>query len=399
MHSAYARWQRAVQASRTPAMTLTLSYYAAFIALGLSSAVLGPTLLGLAEQTGSTLSQISYLFTARALGYLGGSLLGGRLYDRLPGNRTMAGALLVLAALMAFVPTVPLLGLLIALMLALGVMEAVVDVGGNTLIVWVHRKGVGPFMNGLHLFFAVGAFLAPLLIAQVILWSGTFGAGYWLLALLFVPIALRLVPLPNPQPLAAHTDDSFVRPHLGLLTLIVTYFILVAGGESSFAGWIYTYSVKAELMSETTAAYLNSAFWGAFMLSRIASIPLSTRLRPRVIILADLGLSITGLALIFLLPQSVPALWVGVILFGVGIASAFPTMLTFAGRHMTITGSITGWFFVGASFGSMLIPWLIGQLFEPLGPQVVPLLVGAAMCLALGAFFAVLAVTKRHPKV
>ena len=39
----------------------------------------------LAEQTRSTLGQVSILFSARALGYLLGSLLGGRLFDRLPG--------------------------------------------------------------------------------------------------------------------------------------------------------------------------------------------------------------------------------------------------------------------------------------------------------------------------
>jgi len=64
----------------------TLGYYAAFIALGLVSASLGPTLPGLANNTGSQLSHISLLFVARSSGYLAGSLLGGRLYDRITGH-------------------------------------------------------------------------------------------------------------------------------------------------------------------------------------------------------------------------------------------------------------------------------------------------------------------------
>ncbi|MGD8903377.1 MAG: hypothetical protein PVI67_07415, partial [Anaerolineae bacterium] len=39
-----------------------------------------------------------------------------------------------------------------------------------------------------------------------------------------------------------------------------------------------------------------------------------------------------------------------------------------AERRIPITGQVTGWFLVAASIGAMSIPWLIGQLFEPLGP-------------------------------
>ena len=54
---------------------------------------LGPTLPGLAEQTHTALGAISLLFTAHALGYMLGSFLGGRLYDRIPGHPVMAAML------------------------------------------------------------------------------------------------------------------------------------------------------------------------------------------------------------------------------------------------------------------------------------------------------------------
>src|SRR5256885_9316043 len=110
----------------------TISYFAAFIALGLTTGSMGPTLPNLAEQTHTHLAEISLLFTARSLGYLVGSLLSGRLYDRVRGNRLMAGALLMMALMMALVPFVPLLSLLIAVLLVLGAGEGALDVGGNT---------------------------------------------------------------------------------------------------------------------------------------------------------------------------------------------------------------------------------------------------------------------------
>lgn len=390
MNSSLSLWQRLARAGSTLPMAQTLTYYASFIALGLTSASLGPTLLGLSEQTGSDLGQISYLFTARSSGYLFGSFIGGRLFDRLPAHRTMAVALIVIALLLAAVPEIPLLVLLVVAFLAVGFMEAVVDVGSNTLIVWVHRERVGPFMNALHMFFALGGFLALIIIAQVILITGSFKWSYWLLAILLVPVILRFLPLPNPQPIVSHQERASARPNVVLLVLLAAFFLTVAAAESSFAGWIFTYAVKTHLADEPTAAYANAAYWGAFTVFRLVSIPLATRLRPRTIIIADMLLAFTGIASMFLFSSSSLALWVGTILFGFGIASAFPTLLTFAGRHMKITGAVTGWFFVGASLGNMTIPWIIGQLFDRVGAVSVLWVIGGVVTAGLVVFFLVL---------
>lgn len=391
-------WQRVVRASSPLALTQTFTYYITFIALGMTTASLGPTLLGLANQTGSEISQISFLFTARALGYLIGSFVGGRFYDHLPGHRTMAGALLAMGILLAAVPTLPLLWILTAVLLAVGIGEGVVDVGANTLIVWVHREKVGPYMNGLHLFFAIGAFLSPLLVAWVVLFTGNFGLSYWLLALILVPLIIRLISLPNPEPIVSRHDAASARVPVWLLALLCLFFLLYAGAEQSFGGWIFTYTVKADLADATLAAYVNAAYWGAFTIGRVLAIPIAARIRPRLIILTDLFLSLLGLGLMLIVSNSSPILWLGTILFGLGIASGFPTMLTFAGRHITITGTVTGWFFVGASLGGMILPWLIGQLFEPIGPTTVLLIIGSATALAALIFALILLNIRRTQK-
>ena len=98
----------------------TLGYYAAFIALGLIGSLLGPSLTGLAKNTGVHLDQISILFTARSLGYLLGSLLAGRVYDRRPGNKLMAGFLGLIFLMVLLSPLIPLLWLLVVAMLLMG---------------------------------------------------------------------------------------------------------------------------------------------------------------------------------------------------------------------------------------------------------------------------------------
>ena len=93
----------------------TVAYFGVMVSLGLAGAALGPTLPSLAAQTGVTIGAVSVLFSARSLGYLCGSLLSGRLYDRLPGHPVMAAAALLLCAMLLLVPQVPLFWMLVGI--------------------------------------------------------------------------------------------------------------------------------------------------------------------------------------------------------------------------------------------------------------------------------------------
>ncbi len=184
--------------TRATRLAQTAVYYIAFVALGLASASLGPTLGGLAEHTRTRLNEISFLFMARSLGYLAGSFVGGRVYDRWPGHMIMAGILVAMAVVLALAPMMPLLWLLTAVLLVLGMGEGALDVGGNILLMWVHRSEVGPFMNGLHFAWGLGASLSPIIVAQAVLRTGDITWAYWTLAVLMLPVIIGLLRLPSP---------------------------------------------------------------------------------------------------------------------------------------------------------------------------------------------------------
>jgi MFS transporter, FHS family, Na+ dependent glucose transporter 1 len=364
----------------------TAGYFAAFIILGLSIASLGPTLPGLVEQTRSTLSQVSFLFSFRALGNLSGALLGGRLYDRLPGHRVMGVVLLTMAGALALVPGIPMLWLLAGVLLILGIADGAVDVGGNTLIVWVHGKKVGPFMNGLHFFAGIGMFLSPVIFAQAILMSGGITWGYRLLALLVLPVALYTYLQPSPVRPAPSDYGSSAPLQSSLVLAICTFFFVAVGLEGAFGGWVYTYAIRLNLANAVTAAYLTSAYWGALTIGRLTGIPLSIRFQPRVLLLADVIGCMISLIVILVWHESQAALWLGSLGLGFFIATIFPNALSFAGQHMTITGRVTSLLLVGASLGGMFFPWLIGQLFEPFGALSVVWVLVIINLLALGVY-------------
>jgi len=381
--------------TRSGRLALTAGYCASFVALGLTTASLGPTLPALAAQTHARMGRIGLLLTARSLGFLLASLRGGRLYDLRAGHPLLAAALVAMAALMALAPLPSELWPLALIMFALGAAEGLLDVGGNTLLTWAHDDAsVGSALNAVHFCYAVGATLAPIIVARTI--THGVGLAYWLLALLVLPAAVLVICLSSPAPRAAKSDEPHAPARLQLVILFALFFALYVGAEICFGGWLATYALARRLSDAAGAALLTSVFYGALMLGRLFAIPLAARVRPRVILCVDLTGCLCGLGL--LLSGASALVWPGAFVVGLSMASIFPTTMAFAGRHMQITGRVTGRFLVGASIGSMLLPWLTGQLFEALGPIAVMLVVACALLGALFVFAAMLRSTRSAPR-
>lgn len=375
--------------TRSHPMIATVAYYLAFIILGMTTAASGPSLLKLSEHTSSGLDRISLIFVFGALGYLLGSFLGGRAYDRFPGHKLMALTLLVIAVASILIPVSPTLTILLIAMFLSGFASGIIDVGGNTLLLWTHGEKSGPYMNGLHFFFGVGSLIAPLLLAQVLLRTNDIYWLYYSFAALSVPLMIWLWLLPEPTH-SVHQEqrNSATFPVVPVI-LVVMLFLLYVGLELGFGNWIYTYAITLNLGTEVTAAYLTSIFWGSFTLGRLLGIWVSTRMHAQTTILIDLiGCALSTLV-IMLWRDSTTALWIGTFGLGLSMASIFPNIMMLAGERMQITGTITGWFLVGSGAGSMLLPWLLGQIFAYTGPQlmtVVLLVTVIALSLVLFIF-------------
>jgi FHS family Na+ dependent glucose MFS transporter 1 len=289
-------------------------------------------------------------------------------------------------------------------------------------VVWVHGDRVDPYMNALHFFFGVGAFISPIIIAQAVLLSGGIRSAYWVLAVLMLPVAIVMLRQPSPSAAsqlggssaanaaptdAARATDGRVgeargtRQDVTLVLLIALFFFLYVGAESSLGGWIATYAKTIGLGSSdpqeasATAAYLTAAFWGAVTLGRLFSIPLAAHFSPRRVLSADLIGCVASAAVLLAWPGNPVATWVGTLGAGLSMASIFPTSLSLAERHLPITGTITSVFFVGASLGGVSVPWLIGQFFERVGPRVTIAAISVAVVLSALVFAVILVHTKK----
>jgi FHS family Na+ dependent glucose MFS transporter 1 len=367
--------------------TTTAVYYLSFIGLGMATAVLGPTLQGLAKNTSSTLAQISSLFLLSSFGYLLGSLTAGRVYDRVKGHPILSLVLFIVASMMVIVPLMKTLLFLQILFFIIGIAEGNLDVGVNTLIVWLHGDRVPPFMNGLHAFYGIGTTIAPLIVAAVLSSTGLLNSIYWALTILILPAGLLILFFPSPSLSHARqqAEDRPAIPNLVFLAIVI--FFAFTGAELGFGGWIYTYTTSQVYANPTMAASINAVFWGAFTVGRLISIPLAMKLKPQKILWVDFCGVIVSLLIIILFSSVEVLLWLGTIGTGLFMASIFPTLLNDAQSRMHLSGKITSWFFVGSSLGSMALPWLMGQLIAPFGVTAIMIAVLCSILLATGTFY------------
>ena len=184
-------------------------------------------------------------------------------------------------------------------------------------------------------------------------------------------------------------------PILVFLTIVI--FFAFTGAELGFGGWIYTYMTSQVYANPTLAASINAAFWAAFTVGRLISIPLAMKLKPEKILWVDFCGVIISLLIIILFSAVEVLLWLGTIGTGLFMASIFPTLLNDAQSRMHMSGKITSWFFVGSSLGSMTLPWIMGQLIAPFGATAAMIAVLCSILLATGVFYILNTIQRNTP--
>ncbi|XP_055016617.1 major facilitator superfamily domain-containing protein 4A [Boleophthalmus pectinirostris] len=225
--------------------------------------------------------------------------------------------------------------------------------------------------------------------------------AFWIMALISLPVPIavlylmyheRLLPCSRTSPPLLEQNPSGDTEQVSLAHKNVfrccnldkvrdrpaTFFVLqIVGGAilfitdgiiGSYAGFVYTYAVSPPLlMAHKTAGYLDSIFWAAITLSRLAFIYLSYRYpAPKLLIFSLIGVVlIHGLLLLFYTSQMF--LFIGTTILGLCISSVFPSMLAFTEDALEYKGCATTVLVTSASTGEMLMQLLIGSVIQDYG--------------------------------
>jgi fucose permease len=375
------------RAVRNPAV---LPYFAAFGGLGVALSFFGPALPTLRVQTQTTVAQVGLVFAASSFGGLVGSIAAGRLFRRFGGPHLVAVAVFVLAGAMAVIGVATQLAVVIACGALFGVGAGTMDVSANTVVSsLVEPEVLVSSMNTLHLCFAVGAVVTPLIIGLSVGTTGGLDLATVTFAVLLALVGVTLWRHDREEGArraAAQHEEAGATPAAWRLACIAAYYFLYVGLEVGFAGWIATYADELHLGAGWPTA-LTATFWSGFLVGRVLMAWRGDRWGTDPVLWAS-GLAATALAvLIALVGSAAVALLALSGLFGVAIAPQFPTMLAHVHRAFPLTGPVTAWCIAGSSLGGMVLPPLIGALFDSTGSGALPWTVAAASAGCLVVLF------------
>ncbi|KAM9704049.1 LOW QUALITY PROTEIN: sodium-dependent glucose transporter 1 [Menidia menidia] len=396
---------------------VTLSLCGSFLGLGMCISVLGPTFEDLALNVNKNISNLSYIFVGRSAGYIGGSLLGGVLFDCMNPHLFLGFSMLLTALGMYAVPFCKQALLLTASMSCIGISMGALDTGGNVLILNTWGGQAGPYMQALHFSFAAGAFASPIIAkllfgAEAPVGMATAGApaagdstppsppspahsisslksmwayiviGSFLLLVSFFFFLLYArggagrgqgrgaAPAAGQRPLARH--------HSALVVLLFFFFFAYVGAEVAYGSFIFTFAKGYARLPPAAAAGLNSLFWGAFAAARGLAIVAAAVVRPGAMILLSLAGSCTSSLLLVLWEggeegggrrgrrrggeEGGAGLWLCTGLYGASMAATFPSGVSWLEQYTAVSGRTAAAFVVGAALGEMVLPALLAVL-------------------------------------
>jgi len=351
---------------------LTAGGFFAFFTFGFVDNIKGPTLPNLLQDLNFNYSQGGGLLFGAYLGFMLATLLAGPLSDRL-GNRMILFAASLFIALgtvgLSRAATYP---LLFGATLVVGLGTGAIEVGGNGLIVSLHRQAQGRFLNLLATFHGVGSMLAPLYAAWILT-----GTGSWRQVFLYsVPLAvvmalIFLIPSgPAVTKREGHRFDWATLRRTGF-TQTMIYFYLAIGlyvaAELGIAAWIVEYLIKQKGIAQSTASYYLAGYFAFVIIGRLVGSVFVERIGYlRSVQLATAGALLCILIGIF----APPVLAIFLPLSGLFCSIIFPTITAAVSRlHPQNTGTILGLLFTAAGLGGTLGPAAIGVASDALGIQ------------------------------
>ncbi|KAG8198244.1 hypothetical protein JTE90_021501 [Oedothorax gibbosus] len=410
---------------------------AVFWSFGMCVAFLGPTLLDLGCKTNTVFATMSWVFFSQSLFVLLGSACGGILVQRISHYILLVVSILMMCLTMAIIPFCQALWVLTFVLAIMGFFMGTTDTVANVSMIRIYGKDVSPFLQALHFFYGLGAFISPMIAQPFLLnedcspfidnsttpvhildMNETLPAKtlaeaqrmthidnvFWIMSALMVPVAvlsltllgkdvyLRLIGKgdvnQNKQDaaVAAAADEKYdTSPVSRGQTIVITILcaslmFLYDGLQAIYGGYLYSYAVKGPVnLKKTNAAYLNALFWGSFTTGRLVSIALATRFAPAFM----LGCNIVGctLGMLFMLAfsNSKAVLIMGTMIIGLFMSSVFPTALSLTEEYIKVTPSITTFLVFGAALGEMFMPVILGHEFDRTGP-ITFLVTGVVLC-------------------
>ena len=181
----------------------------------------------------------------------------------------------------------------------------------------------------------------------------------------FCLLGRSIKPLPmskKAQSAKSHEDRMF---KFKLCVPLSMYFFLYVGMETTVYGLVSALVRKGLHWEPYKGALIAAVFQAAMGLSRLAAVPLSKLMNPRVMGTSYIAVLLLFHTLLTFALQVHPVIvWVSVAMLGVAMGPLFATGMLWASRFIVIDGFASGVIMSSASLGHMVFPALGSFLFQ-----------------------------------
>jgi predicted MFS family arabinose efflux permease len=315
-----------------------------------------PRLPEIRDRLGLDLDVLGLTLALGGVGSLVGSALSGVIVSRFGARRTAVGAglaIFLFLPFVAFVPTAPLLALVLAVM---GLLDAPADVGMNAVGVRVEEAHGRSVMTRLHGLWSLGTVIGSGVSALAVLAGIGLGLQLSVISVLAIGVTLyaaRLIP------------DAPPRVREGARSGKLALGLMLAGGFAVFAegapfDWSALFLVDVTGSSQAMAGVGVIVFTTGMLIGRLAGDHVVDRFGGIRTLYAGVTVSVLAMLLVVAVQTALASL-AGFLVWGLGISVALPVLYKLAGSHRSFgEGSGLAALTVGTRLGFMVAPALIG---------------------------------------
>ncbi len=350
---------------------LTFGSFLAFFVFGFIDNLKGPTLPSILDEVGLSYVQGGTIVLGAYLGFLLATLLSGVLSDFVGRKAVLLAAAAALAAGMLGYSFSRRLLMLVLTMSVIGAGLGFIELGGNALIVDIHTRHRGRYLNLLTFFHGVGSVLAPLYAAQLIARQYSWPRAYQFfvpsaLLLLFVFLLPREPSRRSERRSKLHLSQAriLLRAHTILFSILMCAYVAV---ELSLAAWMVEFLQNAKRMAIQTSSLFLSLFFAGITVGRLLGSLFVDKVGfVRSMLVVSFAATICLIAGVFCGAEYAFFLPVS----GIFLSIMFPTITAAVSAEQDRNvGTVLGVLFAFGGIGGMLGPWAVGLTSDLLGLQ------------------------------
>ena len=350
----------------------------------MSSVLIAATLQRLSVEFDRNLAECGVMLTYMPIGFVVCTLAGGYLSDRwgqrlfvLIGFAALGAGLAVVAAGRSYGAV----GIgLVLIGMSGGFVES--PISAVTANAFPRRRAQA--LNVLQIFFNIGAFTGPAVIAAALWlgwgWRAGFAVMVGVAAAAFVLSLMGMPSMRRHRATRRASGDGEEPIRWGIVSAMTVAIFLYVGGEMTVAQWSAKYAHEVHGVPESRAALMVSGFWLGMMIGRVIYIRLvewAGHLIPILLSAVLASLAAIGMAV----APTGTASAIACCLTGLCLGGSWPTILAYAAhRGPGRTGTVFGILVAGGALGWLTMPMLAGWVAEHSAH-------GLRAAMALGALF------------